>query len=381
MFESMLLIFTACAVLGAIAAIGRQPLIMVYIVLGCALGPYGLQWVTDDKTLSDLGHIGIIFLLFIVGLELPPQKIRNVLRQSIVTVLVSTATFFLVGLGIGKLFGFSTLEAVIAGIAVVFSSTVVGIKFLPKTVLHHRHIGEIVIGLLLLQDLLAIIALLYMKGYEGDFEWQAWAMAGVGIPALIAGSYVIARWVFWPLMRMFDVITEFTFVLFVGWCMAISWIAHLLGVPVEVGAFIAGVMLANSQASQGIALLLEPLRDFFLVLFFFYIGASVDPKLLTTVLWQVLLFGGVLVAIKPVVFRYLIGWQGESKETGWEIGFRMGQCSEFSLLVLFYAASQMQSSNMLIVLGATVVTILVSSYIVVFNYKSPLAISDKLRVD
>ena len=175
MFESMLLIFTACAVLGAIATIGRQPLIMVYIVLGCALGPYGLQWVTDDKTLSDLGHIGIIFLLFIVGLELPPQKIRNVLRQSIVTVLVSTATFFLVGMGIGKLFGFSTLEAVIAGIAVVFSSTVVGIKFLPKTVLHHRHIGEIVIGLLLLQDLLAIIAPSLHEGLRGRLR-----MASVG---------------------------------------------------------------------------------------------------------------------------------------------------------------------------------------------------------
>ena len=381
MLDSVLLIFIASAALASLALFARQPLIVVYIVLGCLLGPFGLQWITDDKALSDLGHVGIIFLLFIVGLDLPPQKIRNVLGETIVIVLASTAVFFLVGLGIGLLFGFSLLEAVIAGIAVVFSSTIVGIKLLPKTVLHHKHIGEIVIGLLLIQDLLAVFALLYMRGLEGEFTWHAWLIACIGIPALIALSYIGAKLIFWPLLRKFDVFTEYTFLLFLGWCMGMSLIAHYLGLPVEIGAFIAGVVLANSPASQGIAQTLEPLRDFFLVLFFFYVGASVDPRLLWDVALQVALLALVLTALKPVVFRYLIAWQGETKSTGWEVGIRLGQCSEFSLLVLYLAATQMSDTSMLVVLGATVLTILVSSYIVVFKYKNPLALSDRLRVD
>lgn len=381
MLDSMLLIFVACAVLASLALFCRQPLIVVYIVVGCVLGPHGLQWVTDHQALSDLGHIGIIFLLFIVGLDLPPQKIKNVLRQSIVTVVASTAIFFAVGATIGMLFGFTILEAAITGIAVVFSSTIVGIKLLPNTVLHHRHIGEIVIGLLLLQDLLAVFALLYMKGLEGSFTWHSWLVASLGLPGLVAVAYFGAKYLFWPLLRRFDVFTEFTFLLFLGWCMGVAWLAHLLGMPVEVGAFLAGVVLANSQAAQGIAQTLEPLRDFFLVLFFFYVGASVDPRLLWELIWQVLVLGMLFVVLKPIVFRYLIGWQGESSETSWEIGSRLGQCSEFSLLVLYLAATQMSESSMLIVLGATVLTILISSYVVVFKFKNPIAISDRLRVD
>ncbi|MCY3885374.1 MAG: cation:proton antiporter [Gammaproteobacteria bacterium] len=381
MFDSMLLIFVASAVLASLALFCRQPLIVVYIVVGCVLGPHGLQWVTDHEVLSEMGHIGVIFLLFIVGLDLPPQKIKSVLGQSIVTVAVSTLVFFVVGAGIGILFGFTVLEAAITGIAVVFSSTIVGIKLLPKTVLHHRHVGEIVIGLLLLQDLLAVFALLYMKGLEGSFAWHSWLIATLGVPGLAALAFVCAKYLFWPLLRRFDVFTEFTFLLFLGWCMGVAWIAHLLGLPVEVGAFLAGVVLANLQASQGIAQTLEPLRDFFLVLFFFYVGASVDPRLLWELIWQVLVLGAVLVALKPVVFRYLIGWQGETASTSWEIGARLGQCSEFSLLVLYLAVTQMSESSMLIVLGASVMTILISSYIVVFKFKNPIAISDRLRVD
>ena len=381
MLETVLLIFLASALLACLAIVARQPLIVVYILLGCLLGPFGLQWITDSEILSDLGHIGIMFLLFLVGLDMPPQKIRSVFRQSIVTVVVSTLVFFLVGWIVGLLFGFSMLEAVITGIAVVFSSTIVGIKLLPKSVLHHRHIGEVVIGLLLLQDLLAIFALLYMRSFEQDLAWYSWVTSFLGVPGLIAVAYFGAKYLFWPVLRKFDVFTEFTFLLFIGWCMGIAYLGYRLGMPAEVGAFIAGVVLARSEASQGIAFTFEPLRDFFLVLFFFHVGATVDPRVLGSVIWQVLLLAALLLALKPVVFRFLIGWQGESKSTGWEIGVRLGQGSEFSLLILSLAAVVMSATSMITVLGATVITILVSSYLVTFNFKSPLAISDKLRVD
>ncbi|MXZ45109.1 MAG: cation:proton antiporter [Gammaproteobacteria bacterium] len=381
LLQTMMLIFALTAVAASVGMFARQPLIIVYIVLGCVLGPHALGWIGESHAIEELGHIGIIFLLFIVGLDLPTKRIKNVFRQSILTVLVSSVVFFGLGFGLGFLLGFESREAMITALAFLFSSTIVGVKLVPRTALHHRRIGELVIGLLILQDILAVLALLYVSSSGETISLLAWLKV-FGIPPLIVlGAILCAKFVFWPLMQKFDVVTEYTFLMFLGWCMGIAFCAHALGVTFEIGAFIAGVALANSSAAQLVASTLEPLQDFFLVLFFFYVGTTVDPILLWSVAWQVGLLALACVLIKPLVFRYLIGWLGEDRKTSWEVGYRLGQNSEFSLLILYVAATQMSDRASLIVLGATVLTLLISSYVVVFNFKNPIALSDHLRVN
>ena len=381
LLQTMMLIFALTAVAASVGMLARQPLIIVYIVLGCVLGPHALGWIGESHAIEELGHIGIIFLLFIVGLDLPTKRIKNVFRQSILTVLVSSVVFFGLGFGLGFLLGFESREAMITALAFLFSSTIVGVKLVPRTALHHRRIGELVIGLLILQDILAVLALLYVSSSGETISLLAWLKV-FGIPPLIVlGAILCAKFVFWPLMQKFDVVTEYTFLMFLGWCMGIAFCAHALGVTFEIGAFIAGVALANSSAAQLVASTLEPLQDFFLVLFFFYVGTTVDPILLWSVAWQVGLLALACVLIKPLVFRYLIGWLGEDRKTSWEVGYRLGQNSEFSLLILYVAATQMSDRASLIVLGATVLTLLISSYVVVFNFKNPIALSDHLRVN
>lgn len=380
LLQTMTLIFALTAVAASVGMFARQPLIIVYIVLGCVLGPHALGWIGESRAIEELGHIGIIFLLFIVGLDLPTKRIKNVFRQSIVTVLISSVVFFGVGFGLGFLLGFESREAMITALAFLFSSTIVGVKLIPRTALHHRRVGELVIGLLILQDILAVLALIYVSSSGEPISLLAWLKV-FGIPPLIVlGALIGAKYVFWPLMKKFDVVTEYTFLMFLGWCMGIAFCAQTLGVTFEIGAFIAGVSLANSSAAQLVASTLEPLQDFFLVLFFFYVGTTVDPVLLWSVAWQVGLLTLACVLIKPLVFRYLIGWCGENRKTSWEVGYRLGQNSEFSLLILYVAAAQMSNRASLTVLGATVLTILISSYIVVFNFKNPIAMSERLRV-
>ena len=119
---SIFLIFTGAAIFASVALYTRQPLIIAYIALGAAIGPYGLSMVTDLQLLSDIGHVGIIFLLFLLGLDMQPQALWATLRKSTFVALFSSAIFLAVGFGVAWLFGFSTLDALVVGAAMMFSS-------------------------------------------------------------------------------------------------------------------------------------------------------------------------------------------------------------------------------------------------------------------
>ena len=362
----------------------RQPLIVVYILLGAALGPFALGWVDDTVLLEEVSELGILFLLFIVGLELPPNKLLSMFGASSIAALVSSVLFLAIGFGMGFLFGFNMVECIVLGIALMFSSTVLGIRLLPRSILHHRKIGELVIGILLIQDLIAVATLVTLYQFadttsaHGSVDLVRLIAAG---PVLLIAAVLGPKFIIWPLMKKFDVFTEFMFLLYIGWCLAISWIAYSLGLGFELGAFIAGVSLANSPVSQSLAETLQPIRDFFLVLFFFTVGARVDIFFVPQVIWQSALLAAILVALKPIVFRYLLAVRRIPRSIAWEVGIRLGQCSEFSLLVLFVASPLISKQADHVILLTTILTMFVSTYLVVLNYRSPLAISEKLRVD
>ena len=385
LLESFFLIFAGAALLATLALYGRQPLIVAYIAVGCLLGPHGLAVVTDAVHLSEIAEIGIIFLLFLVGLDLQPSKLHNMVMKSLVTALLSSIAFFAVGFAIMLGFGFSYTEAIVTGVAVTFSSTILGIKLLPTTVLHHRHVGEIVVSLLLIQDFIAIIALLFASGYGEGMQSLVSNLVTVAIslPLLSLGAWLTVRYVILPLLRKFDVFHEFTFLLAIGWCLGFASLAAATGLSLAIGAFIAGVALATSPIALYIAESLRPLRDFFLVLFFFTVGAELDIRLLVEVALPTGLLAAVLMLIKPGVFSTLLRWQGESAANSWEVGYRLGQASEFSLLVSYVAitAGLLGREAAHIVQGATVLTLVVSSYLVIFRYPSPIAVRAELRRD
>jgi Kef-type K+ transport system membrane component KefB len=353
-------------------------------VIGCLFGPYGLGLVSDQHLLAEIAEIGIIFLLFLVGLDLPPTKLKNMAGEGLITALASTLVFFATGFGLMFAFGYSTSEAVVTGIAVSFSSTIIGVKLLPTTVLHHRHIGEIVVSLLLIQDLLAILALVVVTGYGDSVETTLGNLGAalVWLPVMAGVAYLAVRYLLLPLIARFDAFQEFIFLLAIGWCLGFANAANFAGLSYEIGGFIAGVSLATSPISQYISQALKPLRDFFLVLFFFTVGAGIDIALLMTVFPATVLLALALVAVKPGTFALVLKWQGEPMETSWEVGYRLGQASEFSLLLSYVAAGVLLSVEAAhIIQGATVLTLMISSYIVIFRYPSPIAISPDLRRD
>ena len=318
-------------------------------------------------------------------LENVVMKLLATMRESLVVALGGSLIFALLGYGLGLAFGFSARESLVIGLAMMFSSTVIGIKLLPTTTLHHRHTWELVISMLLLQDLLAILVLILLSsGWEGGQTSLKLLLALAGtLPLLIFFAFAAVRLVLLKLIARFDRFHEYIFLLAIGWCLGLAELGHLLGLPSEVGAFVAGVALASHPISLYISQHFKPLRDFFLVLFFFSIGARFELGMLQEILVPVLLLTALMLALKPLVYRWLLRSMSESRRLAWEVGFRLGQTSEFSLLIAYLAVSTawIGSSASHLIQATTILTFLFSSYIVIFNYPTPIAVSDRLRRD
>ena len=383
-FHSFFLIFFFFSIIASLAIYGRQPLLVAYIALGIIIGPYGAGWVQDVHVLSEMAEIGIIFLLFLLGLDMQPQSLLNVFKKVTLTTLFSSIIFAGTGYFIAAAFGFTQTESLIIGLAMMFSSTIIGIKLLPTTVLHHRHAGDMMVGLLLTQDFLAIFVLLVLlSGTGGEIDLMQIAKTLLALPILILMAVGIVKLVLLKLVARFDRIGEYIFLLSIGWCMGLAAVAEMVGLSHEIGAFLAGITIATSPISQHIALSLKPLRDFFLIMFFFSLGASFNIGLLPEIAFAALTLGLLMLALKPVTFRLLLGRQSETTPLAWDIGFRLGQISEFSLLIAYVAYNASLIGNLAshLIQAAAILTFLLSSYIVVFNFPNPIAPSDKLRRD
>jgi Kef-type K+ transport system membrane component KefB len=377
-------IFLGAAVLSSIALYARQPIIIAYIALGVALGPFGLGVVSDMELVSGAGHVGIILLLFLLGLDMKPIALWNSLRQSTLVALVSAVVFAATGYGLSRVFGFSGMDALLISAALVFSSTIIGIKLLPTTVLHHRHLGELMIALLLFQDLLAIIVLVMIESAGAEQPGPGTLLQPLlTLPLLGIVSWLSVRVVLLNLIKRFDRYHEYIFLLSIGWCLGMAELAIWMGLSAEIGAFIAGISIASSPIAQYIAISLKPLRDFFLVVFFFSVGSGLDMALLPGVALPAVVIAISFLALKPAVFHLLVRGVFDEPKLSWNLGLRLGQCSEFALLIAFLGLSKglLGGSAATLIQAVTVITLLVSSYLVVLALPNPIAIRESLRRD
>ncbi len=381
---TLFLIFSGAAIIATLALYARLALLVAYILLGVIIGPFATGLVTDTDLIGQMAHVGIIFLLFLMGLELNPRDLLLMLRKTLLVTLGSTLAFFSLGYLVAILFGFGQWEAMLIGAATTFSSTIIGLKLLPTTVLHHQRSGEIIISILLLQDFIAIFLLLVIQG-GGQQENPVVEVLklAVALPLLVMAAAFIVQHVLLKLLMKFDTFKEYIFLLSIGWCLGLAEAAAAVGLSQEIGAFIAGISLAASPISLYMAESLKPLRDFFLILFFVALGAGFDLSMLPEVLLPALLLAGVMLAAKPLVFSLLLQKTGESKKRSSEIGARLGQMSEFSLLVVVLALEHQAISERgaYLVQLATLLTFFASTYLVVLRYPTPIALSEHLRKD
>ena len=380
----LFLIFSGAAVLATLALAVRQSLIIAYIALGLLIGPWGLNLISDLELIQDIADVGIVFLLFLLGLHLHPQQLIRLAGETVVVTGLSSLVILGVGYAYSLMFGYSQVEALVIGSALMFSSTIIGLKLIPTTVLHHQRTGEIIISVLLLQDIIAIFLLLALEGSaSADTGWIAMVRPLLAFPLLILLAYLVEKHLLVRLIGRFDRIQEYIFLLALAWCLGLAELAEVVGLSYEIGAFVAGVSLARSPIALFIAENLKPLRDFFPIIFFVALGAGFNLGLLPQIWLAALGLGLIALLLKPALYRLLMMLSKESAQRSTEVAIRLGQMSEFSLLLGVMASNLalVRAEVSYLIQISTLLSFVFSSYYIIARYPTPIALDDKLRRD
>lgn len=377
------LIFAGAAIFSTLFLYLKQPVILAYIAFGVIAGPLALGLIEQPGQIEKLSHIGVILLLYLLGMNLKPDRLYQLFSKTAIVTLLTSAVFLVAVTLTAIAFGFELVESIIIGAALMFSSTIVSLKLIPTTALHHRHTGEMMISVLLMQDIIAIILIVILTGGQSESVGLTVLFLFVKLILLSVVAFGIVKYVVNNLFLRFDTIKEYTFLLALGWGLLGAGVAEMIGLSYEMGAFIAGVAFASSPISLIIAEHLKPLRDFFLILFFFSIGAQFDFLVTQDVLLAGFVIALLIMIVKPLTFKKGFEFIGEDKDFSAELGSRLGQGSEFSLLVAYsaLAGGWIDSHASYLIQMVVIITFVMSTYWVVYRYRTPISSTEKNRMD
>jgi len=370
-FEISLLIVFATVVAMIMRAL-KQPLIIGHIVTGIIVGPAVLDLIHDPDTVEILGKFGIALLLFVVGLGLNPKVIKELGKVAVITGVGQVTFTSIIGFGILRLLGFSTSTSVFVSIGLAFSSTIVILKLLSDKKEQNTLYGKISIGFLLVQDIIATFALVVATAMStgglsvGQFGW----LLLKGIVAIL-GIFICARFVVKPMGHFLTKSQELLFLFSLAWGFGIGALFMKLGFSLEVGALFAGVALASMNYAQDISSRLRPLRDFFVVVFFIALGATLELGSLGSVWWQSIILSLFVLIGNPLIVLALMGALGYTKKTSFKTSLAVAQVSEFSIIFVLLGKQNGQASDtaMAIITLVALITFAVSSYMIIYSDK------------
>lgn len=351
----------------------RQPLIIAYILTGFVVGPYVFNMIHSQEAIRAFSELGIAFLLFIVGLNLSPRVIKEVGVASFIVGFGQVVITSIVGFFIAQQFGFGIMPSWYIAIALTFSSTIVVLKVLSDKGDLDKLYGKLSIGLLLFQDLVATLLLIFAGSISTD-ALSVSLLGDVGVlfakGAVVTGMLVaISVYILPRLNNFLGKSQELLFMFSIGWGLGIAAIFSVLGLSLEVGALIAGVALALSPYHREISARMRPLRDFFVVLFFVFLGSQMSLGNTSTMIYPALIFSAYVLIGNPIIVMVLMGAFGYTKQVSFKAGLTMGQVSEFSLILILMGVKSGQLSQDILSLVTFVALIAMagSTYIMLYN--------------
>ena len=354
----------------------KMPSIVAYIIAGMVLGP-GLGIVQLDHSLELISELGIALLLFLVGLELSLQKIKDLGRVAIILGGLQVPMTAAGAYVISTLMGFSVVECVFLAATVTFSSTVVVIKLLDQKGATSRLFGRIAISLFLAQDIVVIIGLTILSGLGsgGDepFEMvtltKSLGIAFAGMVILLLVSLFASRCVLPKPFAWASRSPDTVFIWALCWCFLVVLLAHQFHLSVEIGAFLAGIAIAQLPIHEDLHRRLHPLMTFFVAVFLVTLGIQMDISVLGEV-WKYALGLSVFVIIaKPLIVFIILSRLRYSEYTAFQAATASGQVSEFAFILLGLGAGAGLIEGRVVSLGGMVgiLTIAISSYLILYS--------------
>jgi len=368
------IIVVTAAAFAVVAQRFNVPTIVAFILAGLLLGPVtGLIEVTHQIEL--LSELGIALLLFLVGLELSLAKIRDVGRVALIAGIGQVVFTAAGGFGLSYVLGFTAIESLFIATALTFSSTVVVVKLLDQKRDLDALYGRIAVGIFLVQDLVVIVVLTFLAGL-GDtadigFSAVAWgiarAFAGMGlmlVVVLLAARYVLPRLFSWPGND-----TQMRFIWALCWCFLLVLGAEVLQLSLEIGAFLAGISLAQLRYNHDLQRRVHPLMNFFIAVFFVSLGIQMEFGA-AAAQWMPAVVLSLFVLIgNPFIFMLIIARMGYSERTSFMTSVTVAQISEFSFIfaAMGLAAGLIDASILSLIAIVGVVTITLSAYMILYN--------------
>lgn len=362
-FFELAAILAFATIVALIMRLLRQPLIVGYIATGVLVGPYALDLLHSREEMELFSKIGISILLFIVGLTLNPSIVREVGRASFVTGVGQVIFTSVIGFFIVLALGFDVVAAAYTAVALTFSSTIIILKLLTDRGDTGKLYGKISIGFLLVQDFIATLILLSVSA--GDSGIVRLLVSGAILTAVL---YVVSRYVLPRLVMYVGGNQEVLFVFSIAWGLGLAALFQGIGFSIEIGALIAGVMLAMSPFAYEIGARMKPLRDFFILIFFILLGAQMILTALPSIAVPAALLSLFVLIGNPLIVFMLMNLLGYRTKTSFMAGLTVAQISEFSLILVALGFSLGHVSQQVVSLVTLVgiITIASSTYLILY---------------
>jgi Kef-type K+ transport system membrane component KefB/Trk K+ transport system NAD-binding subunit len=372
-------LFTEISILIGIAALMsflmrllRQPLIIGHIFTGLLVGPFMFNFLQSTDTIKTFSEIGIAILLFTVGLNLNPKIVRDFGKVSLLTGVGQVLITSVIGFFICLLLGFSLLTSFYISVALSFSSTIIILKLLTDRGDLEKLYAKIAIGSLLVQDIIAIV-LLFMVPIlaEGNSTISSLLVKIFGGIAMIFAIIVLSSMVLPKLNNFIAKSEELLFTFSLAWGIGMAALFYAMGFSIESGALIAGIALSTIPSRHEINARLSPLKDFFIILFFIFLGSQMNLESIGGAIGTAVILSVFVILGKVLIMMGIMGYMGYKKKTTLQTSVTVAQISEFSLVFVAMGARMGHVSNNVLSLLTLIglITIFGSTYLIMYSEK------------
>jgi CPA2 family monovalent cation:H+ antiporter-2 len=350
----------------------KQPVVLGYILAGFIIGPHTppVAMITNEESINTLAEIGVILLMFSLGLEFSLRKLKKVGGTAVIAASLEILSMGWVGYELGRFFGWSNTDSLFLGAMLSMSSTTVIIKVLTDMGRTKDKFAQLIFGILILEDVLgiAMIALLSGIAMTGTLS-----LGTVGITlgkltiflvvVLVAGLLVVPRLLGYVSRFKSN---EMLLISVLGLCFGISLLAAKLGYSVALGAFIIGAVIAEAREIHRIETLIEPVRDMFSAIFFVAIGLLIDPKMLLVHWLPVLVITLAVIVFKVIACATGTFLGGYDRESSLRVGMSVAQIGEFSFIIASLGVTLKVTSTFLypIAVAVSAITTLLTPYLI-----------------
>lgn len=317
----------------------RQPVVLGYLLSGMIVGPHipPYDLVTDVPSLHTLSELGVIFLMFSLGLDFSFHKLKRVGTPAIITGIFEVVIVLFIGFLLGKLLGWPIYDCIFLGAALSISSTTIIIKAMEELGLKSKHFAELVFGVLIVEDLLAILLLAGLSIVVGTHAVISTTLADSAIKLfIVVGSWFLIGYFLIPTLirKLVNVANQETLtIVSVALCLILVCIAAYFGYSTALGAFIMGSILAETDLIQFIEQYMRPIRDIFAAVFFISVGMLIDPNTIIQNIWIVVLISTLTIIAKIFATGTGALVAGQNLTTSIRAGFSMAQIGEFSFII------------------------------------------------